>query len=174
MRPRAWVASLLAVLALSVPSELPAQAKGGLAGAGVPLSEGVERLMADLRGRQADFEKRELEIAERERSIAALEKQLERRLAELEVLRVTVERRIDTWSAQDGDRVTRLAKVYAAMPPRKAGALLQALDLDLAAAVVARMKDKKSAEILSQLPHEDALRLSRRLVRPLAEPGGKQ
>jgi len=88
-------------------------------------------------------------------------------------LRASVERRIETWSAQDGERVMRLAKVYAAMPARKAGELLQALDIDLATAIVARMKDKKSAEILTQLPREDALRLSRRLVRPLAEPGGE-
>ncbi len=170
----AWLASLLAVGVLSVASELPAQAKQGSAGARVPLSEGVERLLADLRERQADFEKREREIAERERSIAALERQVERRLAELEVLRASVEKRIDTWSAQNGDRVTRLAKVYAAMPARRAASLLQALDLDLATAVVARMKDKTSAEIFAQLPREDALRLSRRLVRPLAEPGGKR
>jgi flagellar motility protein MotE (MotC chaperone) len=132
------------------------------------MSAGVERLIADLRERESGLERKERELAERERSIGELEDQIEERVSELEAMREALEKRIKAWNAKGGDRVARLAKVYSEMPPAKVAPLLQGLDDDLATSILAKMKQKKSAAILAQLPRANALRLSRRLARPLA------
>ncbi len=131
------------------------------------LSKGVDAIIAQIRKREVDLVVREQNVAERERAVAELETLLERRVVELDRIRQEVEDRIAAWSSQGQDRVMQLANVYSAMPPPKAGALLGKLDLDLAVSVLREMKKKKSAAVLSAMQPDRALRLSRRLLRPL-------
>jgi flagellar motility protein MotE (MotC chaperone) len=130
----------------------------------------VQRLVSELRERQASLERRERELAERERAIVELEARVDDRLAELAEIQRTVEARIQAWEGQDGDRIKRLARVYGEMPPERAAPLLENLSLDLATSIVSRMKAKDSAKVLAVMDADQALYLSRRVARPL-EPG---
>ena len=136
------------------------------------LRDGVERLAEELRQRERTLEQRERDLAERERSLEALEARLDERLAELVEIRELVDRRIARFSEEAGDRVGRLAKVYAAMPPGRAAPLLQRLEVELATEVLARMKPKKSAAVLAAMAPDRALLLSRRVARPLSGAAG--
>lgn len=133
-----------------------------------PVSEGLERLLGDLRQREAELTQKQRELAERERSVAEVESVVEKRIDELEAIRKTVEERVAHWEKQTGDRVAQLASVYGRMPANRAAPLLRDLDTDLATLVLAEMKEKVSAAILSAMPQGDALRLSKRFARPLA------
>ncbi len=99
---------------------------------------------------------------------------IEERITSLEVDREEIETRIAEWETQDGDRIKKLSKVYAALPPIKAARLLSDLELDLAVSVLSGMKQKNSAQVLAVIAPDRALVMSRRMVRPLtASPEGK-
>lgn len=134
------------------------------------LSRGVDAIIAEIRKREVDLALREQRVAERERAVVELESMIEERATDLDRVRQEVEDRIAAWSSQGPDRVTQLADVYASMPADKAGKLLEKLDLDLAVSVLRSMKKKSSASVLSAMRADRALRLSRRILRPL-DPG---
>ena len=131
------------------------------------LSKGVDSIIAAIRKREVELARREQKIAERERTVVELESRLEKRAGEIDRIREEVEQRISSWVAQGQDRTAQLASVYSAMPPAKAGALLNKLELDLAVAVVRAMKKKSSAGVLAAMRPDRALLVSRRLLRPL-------
>ncbi|MGB0619697.1 MAG: MotE family protein [Myxococcota bacterium] len=131
------------------------------------LSRGVDSIIAEIRKREVDLALREQRVAERERAVVELEDMIEKRAKDLDRIRQEVEDRISEWSRQGRDRVQQLADVYAAMPPEKAGKLLDKLDLDLAVSVVRSMKKKSSAGVLATMRADRALLVSRRMLRPL-------
>ena len=128
---------------------------------------GVAALLEEMRDRELRLERRERELDERERALAELEAEVSALLEELEEVQATVERRISAWEAENGDTVRRLAKIYAAMAPARAARLIEGLDLDLATQIVAKMKHKQSAAVLSLIRRERALAMSRQVVHPL-------
>ena len=131
------------------------------------LSRGVDAIIAEIRKREVDLALREQRVAERERAVVALESMIEKRAMDLDRIREEVEGRIAGWSAQGRDRVSQLADVYSAMPPQRAGQLLNKLELDLAVAVVRSMKKKSSAGVLGAMRPDRALLVSRRMLKPL-------
>lgn len=141
----------------------------------VPAALGDERELAPLlrqvQTRLEELERRERELAERERSLGELSAEATRALDALEALRGTVDQRIATLEALRGDGVGRLAKVYAAMPPARAAALLERLEPEVATVLVGRMKGKRSAAVLASMSPESALRVSRATALPLPAVG---
>ncbi len=132
------------------------------------------RLLQEVASRHHALERREAELDERERSIAEREATLDARLAELEGIRESLETtiaaadgRIAEWEEREGDRIKKLSKMYAEMPPGRAAPLLEQLETDLATHIVSRMKDKDSAAVLSLMSDERALVISRLVARPI-------
>lgn len=135
-----------------------------------PLTDrpGLERLLLEAQARAHALDQRAADLDERERTIDALEAETVARLAELQVLQDRLEQRIAEIEAQSDESIKQLAKVYAAMPPGRAAPLLESLEPVLATQILKRMKYKKSAAVLAVMSQGDALRLSRRVARPLA------
>ena len=79
-----------------------------------------------------------------------------------------MERRIESWESERGERVRQLAKIYAAMKPIKAARLLEGLEANLATQILSNMKHKKSAAILERIEAERALAVSRKVAHPLS------
>ncbi|MCR9093339.1 MAG: hypothetical protein NXI30_03895 [bacterium] len=131
------------------------------------LSRGVDAIIEEIRKREVEIALREQRVAERERAVVELEGMIGKRSTDLDRVRQEIEDRIAEWSSQGRDRVTQLADVYAAMPPEKAGRLLDKLELDLAVSVVRNMKKKASAAVLAAMRADRALLVSRRMLKPL-------
>lgn len=193
MRRGGWIACLLSVWALAASAQVVEETASAVAeGDGVVperteidadalkegrasvnllnapgLSRGVDAIIAEIRKREVDLALREQRVAERERAVAELEGMIEKRSMELDRVRQEIEDRIADWSAQGHDRVQQLADVYSAMPPERAGRLLDKLELDLAVSVVRSMKKKSSASVLSAMRPDRALLVSRRILKPL-------
>lgn len=130
-----------------------------------PLLRGVQERMEQL-------DRRERELAERERALDELSGEARRALDELAALRDAVEARIVAFETLRGDGIGKLAKVYAAMPPAQAAALLDRLDTEVATSVIVRMKDKKSAAVLAAMSSDRALRVTRSTALPVVEQAG--
>ncbi len=133
-----------------------------------PPSPEAERLVGELRAMKRRLAAREAELDARERAVGELEAEALRLLQQVESLRAALDEQITEWEQENDSRIARLAKVYAEMPPAKAAPLLEGLDLDLATRLLTRMKHKDSAQVMALLPNEVALRLSRRVARPLS------
>ena len=138
-----------------------------------PPSPEAERLVGELRAMKRRLAAREAELDARERAVGELEAEALRLLQQVEALRAALDEQITEWEQENDSRIARLAKVYAEMPPAKAAPLLEGLDLDLATRLLTRMKHKDSAQVMALLPNEVALRLSRRVARPLSGPETK-
>ena len=83
-------------------------------------------------------------------------------------IRTEVEDRIGEWEASQGAKtISRLSKIYGAMPPPRAAALVEELDIDLATQVLTRMKPKESAALLPLLSPARALTITRFVGHPL-------
>ena len=126
----------------------------------------VEGLLVEIRDEKNAVEERALELDERERAIAELEQTFQDRAQEFGKLRRALEVRLDELEEQLGDQVARLSKTYAAMPPGSAAPLLESLEIDLASAILRRMKPKKSAAVLAVMSKNRATRLSKLLAQP--------
>jgi flagellar motility protein MotE (MotC chaperone) len=153
------------MLAEDSSSGKPGNAPGPLSVLG--LSKGVDSVIAEVRKREIKLARSEQRVAERERAVAELEALIEKRSLELDRIRVEIEDRIRNWAGQGQDRVTQLSSVYSSMPPAKAGALLGKLELDLAVSIIRGMKKKSSAGVLAVMSSDRALKVSRRLLKPL-------
>ncbi|MDJ0847898.1 MAG: hypothetical protein QNK04_05855 [Myxococcota bacterium] len=133
-----------------------------------PPSPVAERLVGELRAMKRRLAARESELDARERAAVELEAEARRLLQRVERLRAALDEQIAEWEQENDSRIARLAKVYAEMPPAKAAPLVEGLDIDLATRLLTRMKHKDSAQVMALLPNEVALRLSRRVARPLS------
>lgn len=160
----AWVLLLLtAALAHATPSW--ADASDRLA------SASLERLLSDIRTRGVELDRREAELREREQAVAELERAVEVRIEELGSMATTIEERLSAWEQSNAAKsVSKLAKIYGAMPPATAAPLIEELDLDLATQILAKMKPKGSAAVLPLLSESRALAISRFVGHPLGVP----
>jgi len=131
-------------------------------------SAAVQPLLGEIRLRQAELDRRERALVERERAQLEIEKLVEAQLQEVADQRQTMERRIQSWESERGERVRQLAKIYAAMKPTKAARLLEGLEANLATQILRNMKHKKSAAILERIEAERALAVSRKVAHPLS------
>ena len=128
----------------------------------------LERLLSDIRTRHRELDQRERDLAERERGVAELERAVAARLAEVESVSERIEQRIAAWEESHGSRsVSKLAKIYGSMEPNRAAPLVEGLDLELATAVLAKMKPRQSAQLIPLLSEERALAVSRFVGHPL-------
>jgi flagellar motility protein MotE (MotC chaperone) len=129
----------------------------------------VVPLLAELQARHAELDRRERALDDRERHVRELERVAGARLSEAEGIASDVEQRIEGWKTEQGDKsISRLARIYGAMPPAKAGPLLEKLELNLATRIVAKMKPGQSAALLPFLSPERALAMSWLVAHPLA------
>ena len=128
---------------------------------------GVTTLLEEIRLHRVQLDRRARELDDRERQVEELERVATERLAELEKLAQVVERRIAAWEESNGDAIRQLAKIYSSMPPERAAPLLERMDVELATQLVAKMKHKNSASVLSLVSEERALAMSRKVAHPL-------
>lgn len=133
----------------------------------------AERLLLEIRSRKASLDEREHELDARESSVVELEARVSERIEELKSVRLDLAQRLSVLDEESEARVQTLTKVYAAMPPNRAAPLLEAIDADLATAILRRMKTKKSAAVIALMSQEEALLLSRRVAQPFARVEGK-
>lgn len=161
---RRVLAALLALLAFGGASPSSASA-GGPAGGDPALAP----VLAELRTKQTQLERRERELDDRERHVTELEAAASAQLDEASALAAQVEERMNAWQQTQGDKaIARLARIYGSMAPQAAAPLLEALELELATRIVAKMKPEKSSALLPFVSEERALAMSRLVARPLA------
>jgi flagellar motility protein MotE (MotC chaperone) len=107
-------------------------------------------------------EKRELK-QERER-LDALKQEISENLAKLTKVQSEVRAKLDERQAIREERIKHLIQVYTTMPPKKAAALIDKLEMEIIVSLFSRMKGDAVGQILPYVSPEKAAGISERLA----------
>lgn len=120
------------------------------------LQELAERREAlDLRSREIDKKAVQLKVAENE---------IDKKLKQLQEYETKLRKLIKEYNAQEREKISSLAKLYASMKPKDAARIFNTLDLDIGAALINEMKPSASSAILSQMQAEKAKAITDELM----------
>ena len=131
------------------------------------LPPGQIPLLQSLQDRQARLEslaERERQLRKREEILVLLQKQIDAKLASLEILRKEIGILLLEKEAFEDQRFAHLVKVYEGMRPEEAASLVERLQAETAVRLFAHMKGRKVSKILESVKPEVAARLSERLA----------
>lgn len=129
-----------------------------------------------------------VDIDRERRALAERREQLEIEAADLEIVRATLSRQHDELSALQteldrllgnlrtghADDVERLVRIYEAMKPAEAGAIMSDMDLEVATLVIAAMKESKSGPILAKMDAQRAQIISKIIYERSKMPGDQK
>lgn len=110
----------------------------------------IEILMR-LAERRDELSAKSRELEAREGLLRAAEIRIERRVAELEDLRVVIEDRIKVFDEQQEKKLGSLVKIYENMKPKDAARIFEDLEMGTLLEVAERMKERKLAPVMAQM-----------------------
>jgi len=134
---------------------------GDVAAAAAPDSLSLER--QSLQARAADLSRREGEIEDLQESLELERAVLSEEFNKLSGLRAGIEQAAGQVEAEQARSLKKLAKVYEAMPPKDAAAILSGMDVDIVLEVLRNMKERPAAQVLAALDPGRAAALSNML-----------
>ncbi len=116
-----------------------------------PVSNAERALLQDLRGRRVELDRRDAALGSREQALNAAEQRLTARLDELTTLQARLEQLDANRHLHDEANWHGLVKLYEAMKPRDAAAILNDMEMSVLLPVMDRMKEAKAAAILAAM-----------------------
>jgi len=135
-------------------------------------------LLQQLSARRKVLETREREMEMRTGLLSAAEVRIDKKIAELQTLRETIDGLIKKFDAQQDAKVQSLVKIYENMKPKDAARIFENLELTTLLEVAERMKERKLAPIMAKMNPEKAremtveLRQLRQLPATAGQTGG--
>jgi flagellar motility protein MotE (MotC chaperone) len=119
--------------------------------------EQAERmLLENLRARRLELDRHAEELAQREILLGAAERRMAERVNELRALQSGLEAEVRARDERDDARIRQLVRVYEAMRPRDAAAILDDLDMPILLQVIERMREAKASPVLAAMRPERA------------------
>jgi flagellar motility protein MotE (MotC chaperone) len=119
------------------------------------------RIMESLQGENASpLTKERDDLEYKKKELKRLESEVDKKLDQLNQLRVRTEQLMAEKDAKELKRIQDLAKMYEKMSPEKAATVLITIDQELAVSILAKMKIKSAARILNNIEREKAAKLS--------------
>jgi flagellar motility protein MotE (MotC chaperone) len=157
--------SVAAALVLGVLCVAPVAARAADAAAGP--DPALEAIVSEAnQEREAAIQERERRVTEGEARLAAMRDEVTALIAQNETLRADLAERAKAVGQAENERVARLIKVYEAMEPEEAAAILDGMAEPVALQVFGGMKDRAAAGIMGFMPKAKAARLGERLAHP--------
>jgi flagellar motility protein MotE (MotC chaperone) len=148
---------------------LPAQATI-IKEVGPKYSESELTLLKSLDSRRVELEDRRRRLDDREKDLAEREREFAGRLAQLRELTGMLQADREQGDKKQQAQVGQLANVYGSMNPPEAAALLGQLDITTTLALLERMPEKRMGQILSLMPADRALTITKMLTGRTGDP----
>ena len=139
--------------------------RDGEAGAVLP------ELLAAVAAERAALNRRALALDKREAELAFAAAALSEQDQQLSLLKEEIERLLGLAEANHTDDVTRLVKIYRAMKPADAAAILSDADLEVSVLVIAAMSERDSGPILARMNKTRAQAISKIILERSRLPG---
>ena len=99
-------------------------------------------------------------LEDRKKELKRLEEEVDKKLEQLNQLRLNVEKLLAEKDAAEQKQIQDLAKMYEKMTADKAATVLGTVDQGLAVAILKQMKTKSAAKILNSMEREKAAKLT--------------
>lgn len=113
-------------------------------------------ILQQLAIRRENLDARAIELQTRSGLLKAVEERIEKKIAELQNLRQTIDGLIKKFDAQQDAKLISLVKIYENMKPKSAARIFEQLEMDTLLEVAERMKERKLAVIMAQMGEERA------------------
>ncbi len=113
-------------------------------------------ILQQLAVRRDQLDKREREIDMRTGLLSAAEERINKKIAELQNLRATIDGLIKKFDAQEDTKLKSLVKIYENMKPKEAAQIFEDLEMVTLLEVSERMKERKLAAIIAKMTPEKA------------------
>jgi len=125
----------------------------------------VPRILSLLEKERQALRTREQAVAAKEEQLRVLKTEVETRLKELSAIQQRAMEFLEEEKRMQGEQNRHLVATLEAMPPDRAGKLLEKMDDEVAAQLLRRLKGKEAGAILSLLNPDKAARLSQKLLK---------
>ena len=127
-----------------------------------------------LQAKLQNLEQREEFLKKEEQRLLALKLELTEKIDTLRSLQQQMTSATEAFKTEETKRIKELARVYEAMPPAKAGAMLETLDTPTAAGITMNMKRDKAGTIWGYLSQKKAAEITKEITRSLKAVGDKK
>lgn len=118
-----------------------------------------------LERKRIDLEKEKKEIDAEKESLNTLKDEIDRKVVELTKLQETIRNDLEQKKIVQENRIKHLIKVYTTMPPKKAAALIEKLEMEVVMELFSQMKGENVGEILPYVSPEKAAKISEQLAK---------
>jgi len=119
--------------------------------------------MKAIETERSALEKKRREVQIALNDLIAEKKMIEGEKEKLHKMMKRIEALAGKLDEEEAQKVAKLAKLYESMKPNDAAKIASSLDIDLLTNIIASMKEKKAAKMLSALPPKQAAEISRKL-----------
>jgi len=113
-------------------------------------------ILQQLAVRREQIDAREREMDMRSGLLNAAEERIEKKIAELQNLRLTIDGLIKKFDAEQDAKLKSLVKIYENMKPKDAARIFEDLEMDTLLEMSERMKERKLAPIIAKMSPEKA------------------
>lgn len=120
-------------------------------------------LLSSIARRQKELDEREAAIRSEEERLLAVKKDIEKRIEELNAIHGRLEAFVSRIDEASGERVKKVARIYASMNPEEAASRIERLDEKTAVMILATISEKQAAKILSFVNLDKSVKLSQSL-----------
>ena len=100
------------------------------------------------------------DLERRKKELKRLESEVDKKIEQLNQLRISVEKLLKQKDAAEQQRIIELAKMYEKMPSDRGATVIGNLDIDLAISILSKMKTKSAAKILASMDREKAAKIT--------------
>ena len=128
------------------------------------LSPAELQVLQSLGNRRGELDQREQGLDTQVQLIAAAEAKLDERIKDMNQLKSNIQDLLGQADTQQQAEIDRLVTVYEAMKPKDAAARMTLMDDSVRLPMATRIKPRKLADILANMPVEDAKNLSEKLA----------
>ena len=130
---------------------------------------GERRLAASLQEKKLDLDTREAGMRAEEQRLLPLKNEISQKIDTLRALEGQLDSKIEADKTVETRKYKDLAKVYEAVPPAKAGAMLEKLDIATAAGITMNMKRDKAGIIWGYINPQRAVEITAAITRNQAK-----
>lgn len=139
-----------------------------------PRGDGVAEMLALVAAERRALEDRRTALEAKEADLLLVEEGLRRQRIELIALKDELGRILEAADLGDDNDLARLVKMYGAMKPKEAGAIMADMDLEVATMVIAAMRERDAGPILANMPAPRAQTISRIIYERSKLPGDQR
>ncbi len=131
----------------------------------VCFSQGKIEDISFFEKREKILKEQELEIERRKKELILLQKRIEEELKKISQLKEIIKRQLEEIKKMETERYMELANLYASIPPKRAGKIMENLDPKIAAKIMLYMDKKKAGLIWGFMDPKKACQITKEMVK---------